>query len=61
MTATAPRYLVSVVPPRDRKWTPTEHIVNSPCYVYGDEDLERRKKAAKEAGVTLVVRPAPEV
>lgn len=52
-------YLVSVVPPRDRVWTPTEHLKYGPCYVYGDEDLKRRKAAAKAAGVTLNVRPAP--
>ncbi|MEU6781516.1 hypothetical protein ABZ912_20110 [Nonomuraea angiospora] len=59
MTAERKVYLVSVVPPRDKKWTPTDHLINSPCYVYGDEDLERRQSAAKEAGVTLVVQPAP--
>lgn len=54
-----PLYLVSVVPPRDKKWTPTEHLLYSPCYVYGDEDLERRQEAAREAGVTLRVCEAP--
>jgi len=52
-------YLVSVVPPRDKRWTPTEWLKAGPCYVRGDEDLERRKVAAKKAGVTLNVRPAP--
>lgn len=59
MSNTRKIYLVSVVPPRNKKWTPTEHLINSPCYVYGDEDLERRQEAAREAGVTLLVREAP--
>lgn len=59
MTAGRKVYLVHVVPPRDRKWTPAEHLTYSPAYVYGDGDLKRRKQAAKEAGVTLRVELAP--
>lgn len=52
-------YLVNVVPPRDKVWTPTEWLKDGPFYVYGDEDLKLRQEAAKEAGVTLKVRKAP--
>lgn len=60
MTATQPVYLVSVVPPRDKVWTPTDGITGGPIYVYGDEDLKRRQDAADKAGIKLRVRKAPE-
>ena len=52
-------YLVSVVPPRDKVWTPTEAIKSGDFYVHGDEELKRRQESAKEAGITLRVRLAP--
>ena len=39
--------------------TLTERLMGGPIWVHGREDLERRQAAAKEAGVTLTVRPAP--
>lgn len=61
MTAKRKIYLVSVVPAPDQKGTPLSVIGSGPCYVYGDEDLERRKKAAEKAGVVLNIQPAPEL
>lgn len=52
-------YIVSVVPPRDKVWTPTDSITGGQFYVYGAEDLKRCMEAAAAAGVTLTIRPAP--
>jgi hypothetical protein len=54
-------YIVSVVPPRDKVWSPTDGVTGGPIYVYGDEDLKRRQDAADKAGVKLRVRKAPKV
>ncbi|NUP18408.1 MAG: hypothetical protein HOZ81_20450 [Streptomyces sp.] len=37
----------------------TDRIMGGPIIVHGREDLNRRLKAAKAAGVTLTVREAP--
>jgi hypothetical protein len=49
-----PTYIFSVQP--TGKETLTEQIMGGPIYVYGEADLRRRLKAAKEAGVKVTYR-----
>lgn len=53
----AEHFIVDIANPGPRSLT--DRIMGGPIIVHGREDLNRRLKAAKAAGVTLTVREAP--
>lgn len=55
---TKPTHILSVQP--TGKETLTDRIMGGPIAVYGEADLQRRLKAAQEAGVTVTVREVQE-